>query len=199
MFFLAKLKDDEASTTSTGDQPRRKPPPLRRTETFSSADVFRTWAKDSFLNDSTINVLVQTHQIDCLPAVLALQLEDIAELGLAVGQQRLLEDAVRKLHQDYELVRPPTPRTKINLDTPSYKTLIEGESLTEIGSVADATDADPVYSMSAIEAGNFGKYAKTPIRTFDVERRTLLEDGNKITAGKSPRKGLCLLFLYFAI
>lgn len=202
MFFLAKQKDENVPTTSAGESSREKPSPLRRQGTFGSADVFRTWARDSFLNDNTIDVLVQTHQIDCLPAVLALQVQDIAELGLAVGQQRLLEEAVQKLHQEYELVRPPTPRTKINLNMPSYKSLIEIEDRSESAEGPGASEVQPSLSPSMESWKSVERPPEeTPIRSSDGERCTLLKLESKTTApldknGEGSRKGLRLLGLF---
>ena len=154
MFFFTKLKDEIDDTGQSASRGRNRPP-LRRSETFSRADVFRTWAKDSFLNESTIDLLVQTHQIDCLPAVLALRVEDIADLGLAVGQQRLLEDAVRKLHEEYELVRPPTPKTKISLDLANYKNLIDAGNPLDSGRTACAAQTTYGRTKSGTEAGEY--------------------------------------------
>lgn len=128
MFFFAKAREESSSPdSSTG-----KPPPLRRHDTFGSAELFEAWAKDSFINQSTIDILVKTHQIDCLPAVLALKKEDYPQLNLPVGQRRLLESAVEKLRQEYELVQPPTPKSKINLEMPVYKSMLEiGEFVEE--------------------------------------------------------------------
>lgn len=127
MFFFAKVKEDSSSSaSSTG-----KPPPLRRHDTFGSAELFEAWAKDSFINQSTIDILVKTHEIDCLPAILALKKEDFPHLNLPVGQRRLLEDAVEKLRQEYELVQPQTPKAKINLEMPVYKSMLEKGELAE--------------------------------------------------------------------
>lgn len=128
MFFFSKEKEDSSSPDSSTGKP---PPLLRRHDTFGSAELFQAWAKDSFINQSTIDILVKTHQIDCLPAVLALKKEDYPQLNLPVGQRRLLEEAVEKLRQDYELVRPPTPKAIINLEMPVYKSMLEIGELAE--------------------------------------------------------------------
>lgn len=127
MFFFAKAKEDSSESESLSG----KPPPLRRHDTFGSAELFEAWAKDSFINQSTIDILVKTHQIDCLPAVLALKKDDYSQLNLPVGQRRLLESAVEKLRQEYELVQPPTPKAKINLEMPVYKSMLEIGELAE--------------------------------------------------------------------
>lgn len=126
MFSFGKVKErttsaESISQTELDDRPGR----LKRHGTLQSLEVFHAWAKDSFLRESTIDILVRDHEIDCIPAVLALKTEDISHLGLPVGQQRLLEGAVDKLKHEYELVRPPTPITKINLDMPAYRSMLE--------------------------------------------------------------------------
>ena len=132
MFFFAKLKDDDSSSSSPTGRPT-----LRRHDTFGSVELFQAWARDSFINQSTVDILVKTHQIDCLPAVLALKQEDFALLNLPVGQRRLLEDAVDKLRQEYELVQPPTPKATINLEMPVYKSMLEiGDQAEEDSRVA---------------------------------------------------------------
>lgn len=137
MFFFSKVKEDDSSPDSSTGKP---PPLLRRHDTFGSAELFEAWAKDSFINQSTIDILVKTHQIDCLPAVLALKKEDYPQLNLPVGQRRLLEDAVEKLRQEYELVRPPTPKAIINLEMPVYKSMLEIGELAEEDTRASGTD-----------------------------------------------------------
>ena len=125
--FVKAMSDSSPSASSTG-----KPPPITTHNTFGSQELFEAWAKDSFINQSTIDILVKTHEIDCLPAVLALKKEDFPDLNLPVGQRRLLENAVEKLRQECELVQPPTPKAKINLEMPSYKSMLEiGEPFDE--------------------------------------------------------------------
>lgn len=137
MFSFGKVKERTASAESIPhSELEERPGKLKRHGTLQSLEVFQAWAKDSFLRESTIDILVSEHEIDCIPAVLALKRDDIAGLGLPVGQQRLLEGAVEKLKQEYELVRPPTPVTKINLDMPAYRSMLEfnenpGTSYTE--------------------------------------------------------------------
>jgi hypothetical protein len=126
MFSFGKVKERTISAESIPQaELEDRPGKLKRHGTLQSLEVFQAWAKDSFLRESTIDILVTEHEIDCIPAVLALKREDIAGLGLPVGQQRLLEGAAEKLKQEYELVRPPTPVTKINLDMPAYKSMLE--------------------------------------------------------------------------
>ena len=114
------MNDSSASASSTG-----KPPPTTSHSTLGSREVFIAWAKDSFLNQSTVDILIKTHEIDCLPAVLALKKEDFSHLDLPVGQRRLLENAAEKLRQEFEVVRPVTTKAKINLQMPSYKSMLE--------------------------------------------------------------------------
>ncbi|XP_044177123.1 uncharacterized protein LOC122959702 [Acropora millepora] len=119
-FFAKIMNDSSASASSTG-----KPPPTTSHSTLGSREVFIAWAKDSFLNQSTVDILIKTHEIDCLPAVLALKKEDFSHLDLPVGQRRLLENAAEKLRQEFEVVRPVTTKAKINLQMPSYKSMLE--------------------------------------------------------------------------
>lgn len=125
MFSSAKVKERTTSAESISHELEDRPGKLKRHGTLQSLEVFHAWAKDSFLRESTIDIMVKEHEIDCIPAVLALKQEDISLLGLPVGQQRLLEGAVEKLKQEYELVRPPTPITKINLDMPTYRSMLD--------------------------------------------------------------------------
>lgn len=106
---------------------------LTRLGSFSSREVFQAWAKDSLLKPSTMAKLMEVHYIDSLPAVLALRGNDIANLGLPIGQARLFEEAVTKLHAEYEYQEPSSPATRVNVDFPRYKSLlgdtdIDGES-----------------------------------------------------------------------
>lgn len=97
---------------------------LTRLGSFSSKEVFRAWAQDSLLKPTTIETLVEVHEIDCLPAVLALRNRDIVGLGLPIGQARLFEDAVTKLHSQYEYQEPPSPATTVDVEFPRYKSLL---------------------------------------------------------------------------
>lgn len=147
MFSFGKVKErtisaESISQTELDDRPGK----LKRHGTLQSLEVFQAWAKDSFLRESTIDIMVRDHEIDCIPAVLALKTEDIPLLGLPVGQQRLLEGAVDKLKQEYELVRPPTPITKINLDMPAYRSMLEFH---ENQSIPEATRSESPRSFSS--------------------------------------------------
>lgn len=97
---------------------------LTRLGSFSSKEVFRAWAMDSLLKPTTIETLMEVHEIDCLPAVLALRNRDIASLSLPIGQARLFEDAVTKLHSQYEYQEPPSPATTVDIEFPRYKSLL---------------------------------------------------------------------------
>ena len=114
------MNNSSTSASSTG-----KPPPTTSHSKLGSREVFIAWAKDSFLNQSTVDILMKTHEIDCLPAVLALNKEDFSHLDLPVGQRRLLENAAEKLRQEFEVVQPLTTKAKINLQMPSYKSMLE--------------------------------------------------------------------------
>lgn len=184
MFFFAKVKEDSSpasSAASTG-----KPPPLRRHDTFGSAEVFDAWAKDSFINQSTIDILVKTHEIDCLPAVLALKKEDFPHLNLPVGQRRLLEDAVEKLRQDYELVQPPTPKAKISLEMPVYKSMLEiGELAEEEPGVSDGTGrARSGHVLPQRKSGTPRSQGETEkdVKDSRPERESLLVSGQSKTS-----------------
>ena len=149
MFSFAKAtKDSSSSASSTG-----KPPPITRHDTFGSQELFEAWAKDSFINQNTIEILVKTHEINCLPAVLALKKEDFPYLNLPVGQRRLLENAVEKLRQEYELVQPPTPKAKISLEIPLYKSMLEiGELAEENAELKSDGDSDQYDRLSRFKA-----------------------------------------------
>lgn len=192
MFFFAKSKEDSSSPdSSTG-----KPPPLRRHDTFGSTELFEAWAKDSFINQSTVDILVKTHQIDCLPAVLALKKDDYTHLNLPVGQRRLLESAVEKLRQEYELVQPPTPKAKINLEMPVYKSMLEIGELAEEGktgqyeenqssrrpqSMGHATQSIYGQTRSYVESG-------TDKKDSGPEKEALLvSEQSKISPQTSPK------------
>ena len=169
-YLLSKLRESSEEISS----PRRVPEKLKRRSTFRSLEVFRAWAKDSFLNESTIDVLVSTHEVDCLPAVLALKTEDISKMGLPVGQRRLFEDAVDKLHQEYEFIRPPTPKTTISFDAPAYKSMlgIEAEESSLRGICEDSDECLRV-SPSVTEKSSPPSYA-TPFGAV-FQRETVLE------------------------
>lgn len=102
---------------------------LTRLGSFSSREVFWAWANDSLLKPSTIETLMEVHEIDSLPAVLALRSRDIANLGLPIGQARLFEEAVMKLHTEYKYQEPPSPATRVDVEFPRYKSLLEDTEL----------------------------------------------------------------------
>lgn len=222
MFFFAKGKEDSSSSpdSSTG-----KPPPLlRRKDTFGSAELFEAWAKDSFINQSTIDILVKTHQIDCLPAVLALKKEDYPQLSLPVGQRRLLEEAVDKLRQEYELVRPPTPKAIINLEMPVYKSMLEIGELAEEETGASEVDDGSAgryeeIPASRAQSGNVSQRKSGQARSYvesgtdkrdsGPEKEALLDTEQSTTSPQTAqrRKGLdypsclskCLLIIYLSM
>lgn len=159
--------------------PTRPHEKLKRRSTFRSLEVFIAWAKDSFLNESTIDVLVTKHQVDCLPAVLALKTKDISELDLPLGQQRLFEDAVEKLHQEYEFIRPPTPKTTISFDAPAYKSMlgIEGEG-TSFRGISEVGDDSMQVTPSLLSYGS--PFSAVFQRETVLEREALLKlEGKK--------------------
>lgn len=168
MFFFPKSAKEDTSTSasSTG-----KPPPLRRHDTFGSVELFEAWAKDSFINQSTVDILVNTHEIDCLPAVLALKKEDFPHLNLPVGQRRLLEEAVEKLRQDYELVQPPTPKAKISLEMPKYKSMLEIGELAEehSGNGGSIGDTQPEVPSRPRAQSGYSSQRKSGQRKSKVE------------------------------
>jgi len=210
MFFFSKVKEDDSSPDSSTGKP---PTLLRRHDTFGSAELFEAWAKDSFINQNTIDILVKTHQIDCLPAVLALKKEDYPQLNLPVGQRRLLEDAVEKLRQEYELVRPPTPKAIINLEMPVYKSMLEiGELAEEETGPNDMDDRgqfqEDVSSsraqsgfVSQRKLGQTSSFADsgTEKRDSGPERESLLDTEQRklSTQAAQRREGLGYTPLYF--
>jgi hypothetical protein len=98
---------------------------LTRLGSFSSQEVFRAWANDSLLKPKSIETLIEVHQVDSLPAVLALRSKDIANLGLPIGQARLFQEAVIKLHAEYTYQEPFSPATKVDVEVPSYKSMLD--------------------------------------------------------------------------
>ena len=98
---------------------------LTRLGSFSSEEVFHAWATDSLLKPKTIETLIGIHQVDSLPAVLALRNRDIANLGLPIGQARLFQEAVIKLHAEYKYEEPYSPAIKVDVEIPSYKSLLD--------------------------------------------------------------------------
>ena len=192
MFFFAKANEESSSSaSSTG-----KPPTLRRHDTFGSAELFQAWAKDSFINQSTIDILVKTHEIDCLPAVLALKKEDFPHLNLPVGQRRLLEDAVEKLRQEYELVQPPTPKAKISLEMPKYKSMLEiGELAEEDAGTGDTNvtghDELPSRAISGhTSQGKAGQRRSQVEKDSRPEKKALLvTEQSKTSPQMPPRVG----------
>lgn len=98
---------------------------LTRLGSFSTQEVFRAWAHDSLLKPKTIEALVEIHQIDSLPAVLALRSRDIANLGLPIGQARLFQEAVIKLHAEYTYQEAPSPATRVDVEVPTYKSMLD--------------------------------------------------------------------------
>lgn len=190
MFSFPKArKDSSSSASSTG-----KPPPLTRHDTFGSHELFEAWAKDSFINQSTIDILVKTHEIDCLPAILALKKEDFPYLNLPVGQRRLLEEAVEKLRREYELVQPPTPKAKISLEMPVYKSMLEvGELAEEDAGVA--TEVDPGHRELASRA-QLGRvpHARSQVKSgkdrqdFGPEKKALLVSEKSISSPQMEAK-----------
>ncbi|XP_032240815.1 uncharacterized protein LOC116619776 [Nematostella vectensis] len=203
MFGFGKVKE---RTTSAESIPQTdlddKPGKLKRHGTLQSLEVFQAWAKDSFLRDSTIDILVSEHEIDCIPAVLALKSEDISQLGLPVGQQRLLEGAVDKLKQEYELVRPPTPLTRISLETPAYKTMLEISEKQEGEGIEMTTPTDDFRSMSSQDGqssreisqafasppyGSESKLEKEGLLKFDHERAAKQSSGEGKSSRPQPR------------
>ena len=191
MFPFAKVKKDSSSSaSSTG-----KPPPLTRHDTFGSQELFEAWAKDSFINQSTIDILVKAHEIDCLPAVLALKKEDFPRLNLPVGQRRLLEGAVEKLRQDYELVQPPTPKSKISLEMPVYKSMLEIGELAEEDAGITTTEVDPGHREMASRAQlERVPHAKSQVKPrkdkqgFGPEKEALLESGESVSSPQMQEK-----------
>jgi hypothetical protein len=97
---------------------------LTRLGSFSSREVFRAWAGDSLLKPKTIETLIEEHQVDSLPAVLALRSKDIANLGLPIGQARLFHEAVVKLHAEYTYQEPFSPATRVDVEVPTYKSML---------------------------------------------------------------------------
>ena len=187
MFFgFAKVKEDSASSP---DSSPGKPPPLRRHDTFGSAELFEAWAKDSFINQSTIDILVKTHEIDCLPAVLALKKEDYPHLNLPVGQRRLLESAVEKLRQEYELVQPPTPKAKINLEMPVYKSRLEIDEIAEEETGTSETDGAGEYEdLPASRAQSTGHVSQ---RKSSHARSYVESESDKRDSGPEKEALLC--------
>lgn len=220
MFFFSKVKEDSSSEDSSTGKP---PPLLRRHDTFGSAELFEAWAKDSFINQSTIDILVKTHQIDCLPAVLALKKEDYPQLNLPVGQRRLLEDAVEKLRQEYELVRPPTPKAIINLEMPVFKSMLEiGELAEEETGASEMDDRGQFQEELPISRAQSGIVSQrklgqarsfvdsgTEKRDSGPEKEALLDTEQSKTSPQTAqrRKGLgstssiskCLLIIYLSM
>jgi len=210
MFFFSKGKGDDSSPDSSTGRP---PPLLRRHDTFGSAELFEAWAKDSFINQSTIDILVKTHQIDCLPAVLALKKEDYPQLNLPVGQRRLLEDAVEKLRQEYELARPPTPKAIINLEMPVYKSMLEigelAEEETGASEMDDRGQLEEEVPVSRAQSGfvserKLGQASSfvdsgTEKRDIGPEKKALLDTEQRELSPQTAqrRKGLGHTSLYF--
>ncbi|XP_028512769.1 uncharacterized protein LOC114574429 [Exaiptasia diaphana] len=171
MFSSSKVKERTTSAESISHELEDRPGKLKRHGTLQSLEVFHAWAKDSFLRESTIDIMVKEHEIDCIPAVLALKQDDIALLGLPVGQQRLLEGAVEKLKQEYELVRPPTPITKINLDMPTYRSMLD---FNEQEAIPEDTRSGSLRSFSS----HGGESSLEVSRAFlgSLEREELLKN-----------------------
>lgn len=191
MFSFAKAtKDSSSSASSTG-----KPPPLTRHDTFGSQELFEAWAKDSFINQSTIDILVKTHEINCLPAVLALKKEDFPYLNLPVGQRRLLENAVEKLRQEYELVQPPTPKAMISLEMPLYKSMLEiGELAEENAELEKDGDSGSFDRLSCVsEKKSFHARSQVPAgkdeQDFGPEKEALLISGKGKTSAQMQSRG----------
>ena len=114
-----------ASSVESEERGSVKKKKLTRLGSFSNQEVFRAWASDSLLKPKTIETLVEIHQVDSLPAVLALRNRDIANLGLPIGQARLFQEAVVKLHAEYKYQEPYSPATKVDVEVPSYKSLLD--------------------------------------------------------------------------
>ena len=114
-----------ASSAESEERGSVKKKKLTRLGSFSSQEVFRAWATDSLLKPNTIETLVEVHQVDSLPAVLALRGKDIANLGLPIGQARLFHDAVVKLHAEYTYQEPFSPATRVDVEFPKYKSLLD--------------------------------------------------------------------------
>lgn len=181
MYLLGRFQERSEKLSS----PTKTHEKLKRRSTFRSLEVFKAWAKDSFLNESTIDALITIHEVDCLPAALALKKEDISKLALPLGQQRLFEDAVEKLHQEYEFFRPPTPKTTISFDAPAYKSLlgIEGEEppLRGVGEVSDeALRTSPSIGDKSRPPGYGAPFSAVFERETILEREALLKlEGKK--------------------
>ena len=114
-----------ASSAESSERGSVKKKRLTRLGSFSSQEVFRAWANDSLLKPKTIEALIEVHQIDSLPAVLALRSKDIASLGLPIGQARLFQEAVVKLHAEFEYQEPSLSTTPVNVEVPSYKSMLD--------------------------------------------------------------------------
>lgn len=196
MFSFAKpTKDSSSSASSTG-----KPPPITRHDTFGSQELFEAWAKDSFITQNTIDILVKTHEINCLPAVLALKKEDFPYLNLPVGQRRLLENAVEKLRQEYELVQPPTPKAMISLEMPLYKSMLEiGELAEENAELETDGDSGSLDRLSRVKSGSvpekksFHARSQVPAgkdeEDFEPEKEALLISGKGKTSAQMQSRG----------
>lgn len=196
MFSFAKAtKDSSSSASSTG-----KPPPITRHDTFGSQELFEAWAKDSFITQNTIDILVKTHEINCLPAVLALKKEDFPYLNLPVGQRRLLENAVEKLRQEYELVQPPTPKAMISLEMPLYKSMLEiGELAEENAELETDGDSGSLDRLSRVKSGSVPEkksfHARSQVPTgkdeqdFGPEKEALLISGKGKTSAQMQSRG----------
>ncbi len=114
-----------ASSAESDERGSVKKKKLTRLGSFSSQEVFRAWANDSLLKPKTIETLIEEHQVDSLPAVLALRNKDIANLGLPIGQARLFQEAVIKLHAEYTYQEPFSPARKVDVEVPSYKSMLD--------------------------------------------------------------------------
>ena len=110
-----------AESVERGSVKKKK---LTRLGSFSSREVFCAWAKDSLLKPKTIETLIEEHQVDSLPAVLALRNKDIANLGLPIGQTRLFHEAVVKLHAEFTYQEPFSPAIKVDVEVPTYKSML---------------------------------------------------------------------------
>lgn len=148
-------ESDERGSTKTKS--------LRRLGSFSSKDVFCAWANDSLLKPKTVQTLIEIHQIDSLPAVLALREKDIANLGLPIGQTRLFQEAVLKLHAEYTYHDSFSPATRVDVEMPSYKSMLVGE--------------DP---LSPVEEGANGNY----FQFHNAEKSEVAVYRNKIVYGE---------------
>lgn len=118
LFMASSAESDERGSVVKKNK-------LTRLGSFSSQEVFRAWANDSLLKPNTVETLVEVHQVDSLPAVLALRSKDLANLGLPIGQKRLFQEAVIKLHAEYTYHEPFSPAIKVDVEAPTYKSMLD--------------------------------------------------------------------------